>query len=190
METDKFVVVPFNLLPSESDKPIVRYGSTDEVNEQRESIRKQVIPKNNWELSKDIGAMELLRNIGSELIINAFSCNFKVSETQWNDDVEEANYLNRCISDKLRVNPDKPETIAKMKFFITSTEFLGSQYGDCAKTFKQRLGLETDGNMDLWVLRNVVMSPFLTFKDELLKEVMEVFRDVAQKEAEVCCPIP
>lgn len=187
-KASKFVVVPFNMLPSE-----LKEGSTPEdVEEERQKIRDRILKKSNQELMaedakrpEDDKAMKLLRALGSDLNINAFACNFRLSDGTLNDDVEEANYLNKRIVERLSVDEpgDDPTSIP---FFLTSTEFTQTLYGDCATNFKKRLGLTPD-NLDLFVLRNVVMSPFPTER-RFIANLASVFQNVVEEEVEVGYP--
>lgn len=191
MHSENFVVVPFNMLPVESPNHIERYGTSITVQGQQKFITDYIIGKSDLELKHDPVAMELLRNIGSELIINAFACNFFLENSNvWNQDVEESNYLNTCIAQRLRVVPGDMPLINKTQLFITSTIFEEPQYAKCADTFKTRLGL--NGAQDLFVLRNVVMSPFVTSAEtpdeSLLMDLMKVFKKVADEEAMVRRP--
>lgn len=182
---DSFIVVPFNLLPSETAKD----STPAKVEEEREKIRDRILAKSNRELVEedaqrpdDDKAMVLLREIGSDLNINAFALNFRYSDGTVNTDVEEANYLNRRVVERLSV--DSPEDDpTSFEFFLTSTEFVQSQYGKCADTFKRRLQLEVD-KTDLFVLRNVVMSPFPT-DGNFIDNMVKVFRKVVEEEVEV-----
>ena len=158
---DVFIVVPLNMLPSE-----LKEGSTPEdVEAEKQKIRDRIISKSNEEIvsadterSDDDKSMALLRALGSDLNINAFSINWKYADGQINQDVEEANYfLQRCIE---RISVDSPEDDpTTIPFYLTSTTFPQKDYGECAQNFKRRLGLISD-NTDLMVLRNVVMSPW------------------------------
>lgn len=192
METKNFVVVPFNILETEPKDKIERYGTSKAVQDTREYITNSIIGKSDYHLKSDPEAMRMLRTIGSELIVNALSCNFILQgSADWNQDVEEANYFNQCIAQRLRIVPGDLEAINKTEFFITSTVFTRTQYGKCAETFKTRLGLK--GLQDLFLLRNVVMSPFVTTSiapnETLLDALMVVFRNVADEEAVVRGPI-
>ena len=158
---DTFIVVPLNMLPSE-----LKEGSTSEdVEAEKQKIRDRILSKSNAEIvnadaqrPNDDKSMALLRALGSDLNINAFSINWKYADGQVNEDVEEANYfLQRCIE---RISVDSPEDDpTTIPFYLTSTTFPQKEYGDCAQNFKRRLGLIAD-NTDLMVLRNVVMSPW------------------------------
>ena len=180
-----YVVVPLNLLPSERDP-----NSTPALVEQeKQKIRDQILNKSNQELIEedanrleDDKAMKLLRALGSDLNINAFAVNFRYSDGTINDDVEEANYLNRRIAEICSVDTpeDKPGNI---EFFVTSTEFEHEMYGKCAQHFKKRLGLAQD-MQTLFVLRNVLMSPFPT-EGNFVNKMIDIFRKIVEQEVEV-----
>ena len=71
METPDLVVVPFNMLPSEMEP-----GATlADVEREKEFIRKRILNRPNEELVHDTEAMKLVQKLGSDLMINAFSCN-------------------------------------------------------------------------------------------------------------------
>ena len=158
---DTFIVVPLNMLPSE-----LKEGSTTEdVEAEKEKIRDRILSKSNEEIVStdaerpdDDKSMALLRALGSDLNINAFSINWKYANGQVNQDAEEANYfVQRCIE---RISVDSPEDDpTTIPFYLTSTTFPQKDYGECVNNFKRRLGLIED-NTDLMVLRNVVMSPW------------------------------
>ncbi len=185
---DSFIVLPFNMFPSE-----LKTGSTEQdVEEEKQKIRDRILHKSNQEIMaedaerpEDDKAMKLLRALGSDLNINAFACNFRLSDGTLNDDVEEANYLNKRIVERLSVDEpaDDPTSIP---FYLTSTEFTQTLYGECATNFKKRLRLTPD-NLDLFVLRNVVMSPFPTER-KFISNLASCFKDVVQEEVEVCRP--
>lgn len=175
--TTDYIVVPLNLLPSEMRDP----PNSDDVEKEKEYIRKQIIPKSNFELVKDKDAMLLLNELGSDLNINAFAVNFRYPDGTLNTSVEEANWLNRRIFEALSVTEAK-EDPRKIPFYLTSTTFAEADYGECADRFKARLGLE--GKQDLFVLRNVVMSPFTTTHD-FMPVLIKAFTDVVEKEVKV-----
>ncbi|TFK37682.1 PLP-dependent transferase, partial [Crucibulum laeve] len=158
-DTTQCIVVPLNKLRAEPDK--------DAVKEEKEFIRKKILGRSNEDLvnDKDPRVMEELRALGSDLNINAFTCNFRMPNPakpgEWvdNEDVEEANYMNKMIFERLSVT-DVGENPADTPLFITSTTFSESDYGKCVTNFKRRLGLEDESGQDLFVMRNVVMSPF------------------------------
>ncbi|KAK7060546.1 hypothetical protein VNI00_001312 [Paramarasmius palmivorus] len=167
------VVKCLNLLPSEKDPN----STPEQVEAEKQYIRDYIIGKDNSEIAANEKAMVLLNQLGSDLNINAFTCNFRYSDGRINEDIEEANYLNRRVFERLSVtHPD--EDPRDTPFYLTSTVFKGEEYGKCADTLKERLGLK--GDQDLFVLRNVVMSPFSTdgcFVQNLADIFTEVLND-------------
>ncbi|KAI0264692.1 PLP-dependent transferase [Gloeopeniophorella convolvens] len=169
--TTDFIVVPFNRLVHDDDP--------ERLEEEKQFIREGILGKENWEIIRNEKAMAELRAIGSDLNINILSCNFRINGGV-NDDVEEANYLNKRIFDRLSVtSPNKSPS--DHKFFMAATVFSPNEYGICLQNFKRRLGLETDSNLDLFVLRNVVMSPFLSGGDYLPKVVGAVQETIEEE---------
>ncbi|CAL8576841.1 hypothetical protein XPA_002707 [Xanthoria parietina] len=193
-KTTSFICVPLNLLPAER-KAMQDPNTTPEdyaqaLDEEKQKIRERILKKSNQEIvDEDAGratedkAMVLLRALGSDLNINAFALNFRYSDGTINDDVEEANYLNRRVAEVLSV--DSPEDDpTKIPFFLTSTEFDHKGYGVCVQHFKKRLGLVQD-EVSLFVLRNVLMTPFPT-EGNFIDNMVNIFQDVVEKEVEVC----
>ena len=184
-EHDAFVVLPLNELPSE-----VEPGSTPgKVEAERQRIRDQVLQKTNQEIVSDDEhrleedrTLTLLRALGSDLNINAFSTNWRYADGKLNAEVEEANYFNLRVIQRLSV--DSPEDDpTEIPFYLTSTTFELEQYGECAQHFKKRLGLYVD-NEDLVVMRNVVMSPWPT-DGNFIARLIEEFKRVLNEEVQV-----
>lgn len=181
---DSFVCVPFNMLPSELNG--------GDVEAERQRIRDEIISKSNRDIvTEDDGkphaeqTMTLLRQLGSDLNINAFALNWRYADGTLNDDVEEANYLMQRVIE--RVSLDSPDDMpTEIPFYLTSTEFTHELYGSCAANFKKRLQLKEnmDAPHDLFVLRNVVMSPFPS-QNTFLGKMMEGFKEVVEEEVEV-----
>jgi len=114
------------------------------------------------------------------LNINAFACNFRYADGTVNKDISEANYLNRRIFERLSVT-SAGEDPGSVPFYLTSTIFAQKDYGECASYFKKRLQLEGDG--DLFVLRNVVMSPFST-TGNFVQKLADIFQQVLEEEVD------
>ncbi|KAH8880843.1 PLP-dependent transferase, partial [Thozetella sp. PMI_491] len=175
--TSPFICVPFNELPSERDPD----STPEKVEAEKIRIRRDVLRKTNAEIvqedqsrPEDQKTLKLLRQLGSDLNINAFSLNFRYSDGRLNDDVEEANYLMQRVIEALSV--DSPEDDpTKIPLYLTSTEFSDKLYGECKKHFMKRLGL-IDSTQDLMVLRNVVMSPFPT-EGNFIHKLANILRD-------------
>lgn len=174
-----FTVIPFNMLPSE----LADDATEESIEAEKQWIRDNILSASNLEIVTNTStspsgddALTLLRKLGSDLNINAFACNFRYKNGDLNTDVLEANYFMQRIVESLSV--DSPgDDPTKIPLYLTSTEFSTDLYGECAAKFKERLGLK-DGTQDLFVLRNVVMSPFPTEKD-FIAELAGIFKKVA-----------
>ncbi|KAE8327244.1 pyridoxal phosphate-dependent transferase [Aspergillus sergii] len=176
----RYIIIPFNPLPIEK----VGYHSLDpEVDDRRKEIFETVIDKDNAQVSQDKESLNWLRQIGSDLNINAFAINWYRSDGTLNTDLEEANYLMRRVVNRLSITKSSgnPSTIP---LFLTSTQFEPALYGQCAQNFMQRLGLNACAQ-DLWVVRNVVMSPFPTDQD-FIRTIMKELEEVIIEEVEWC----
>ncbi|KAE8376158.1 pyridoxal phosphate-dependent transferase [Aspergillus bertholletiae] len=175
-----YIIIPFNRLPIEKKG----YGSLDPVVEKRrQAIFDKVINKNNAEISQDQDSLNWLREVGSDLNINAFGINWYRSDGTLNDELEEANYLMRRVVNRLSITKSSGKP-SEIPLFLTSTQFEPAMYGQCAQNFMQRLGL-TPCAQDLWVLRNVVMSPFPTDQD-FIRTIMLKLQEVIIEEVEEC----
>ena len=98
MEDDNLLVIPFNMLPAE-----MQPGATlADVEAQKQFIRDRILKPTNSELVKDDEAMQLVGQLGSDLMINAFACNFKING-KLNTSVTEENALNSKIYEKVSV---------------------------------------------------------------------------------------
>ncbi|KAJ7617819.1 PLP-dependent transferase [Roridomyces roridus] len=161
-EKTDFVVVPFNALEDDSHKDIIRQGilgkSTDDIIN-----------------GKDQRSFDVLRTVGSDLNINAFVCNFRVNG-KLNDDVEEANILNRRIAERI-IGARGADGKQTSELIVGGAEFGQREYGECLRNFQRRAGLETDSRQDLFVLRNIVTSPFRTDVKNLADEFQAIVQD-------------
>lgn len=98
-----------------------------------------------------------------------------------NDDVSEANYLNRLIFDRLSVTDLTHHPRLKTPMFLSSTVLRSADYGEeCLGVFKDRAGLERESGMDLFVLRNVVMSPFQAAAG-FVGKLADIFRETLEE---------
>jgi len=169
-----------NQVPSIADDEID--AAEDAIEKQKQQIRDTIIGRANEDLMDDPAAMKLLSQLGSDLNVNAFACNFRINAgTIVNDDVYAANFLNQRILSKLSAPPSG--NIESVPFWLTSTELSQKEYENCATHFKKRLGLR--GDADIFVLRNVVMSPFSTGGRFISEVLVPEFEKVLREETEV-----
>jgi hypothetical protein len=173
------------MLPSEQvDNP-----TEDKIEAEKRRIRREIVEKTNARIVADdqkrpdhLKAMKLMRELGSDLNINAFALNFRHDDGTLNDDIEEANYLMQRVVERLSVDSPTDDP-TKIPLYLTSTEFSNEDYGHCKDHFQKRLGLPPDSPQNLMVLRNVVMSPFPTdgnFTNELARILKEVIIEETQ----------
>ncbi|KAF9895355.1 hypothetical protein FE257_000259 [Aspergillus nanangensis] len=185
-EDDCFVCVPFDMLPSES------LGDRDAVTQEKDRIRADILGKS-YEQTSTLdtegpsspapSAMTLLRQLGSELNINTFALNWRHRDGTLNTDTVAANQLMKRVVKRLSVDSSDTDP-TKIPFYLTSTEFSVQRYGKCVANFKLRLQLEQSAE-NLFVLRNVVMSPF-GWGDFVLRDMMDAFRQIVVEEVEEC----
>ncbi|KAI1431521.1 pyridoxal-dependent decarboxylase domain-containing protein [Xylaria sp. CBS 124048] len=183
--TSPFVCVPFNMLPSERGPE----PTEEKIEAEKQRIRRQIVNKTNAEITQEdqtrpeaAKAMKLMRELGSDLNINAFALNFRHEDGRLNEDVEEANYLMQRVVETLSVDSPTDDP-TKIPLYLTSTEFTDELYGKCKANFMKRLGL-APSSKNLMVLRNVVMSPFPT-DGKFTNKMAKTLYDVATAEAEV-----
>ncbi|KAI9508875.1 PLP-dependent transferase [Russula earlei] len=176
LDHSKLLIVPFRQLPSER----IRNASPRKVDEERRFIKDVLLGCTREELAKDPKACALMRQMGSDLVVNSFSCNFLV-DGAINQDISEANYLNARIYDRLSLK-SMTEKLEDKKIIIMSSVLSQNEYGACLTKFKERLGLR--GKEDLYVLVNVSMSLFIS-PSNFEQVLADAFREVAEEEVEV-----
>ncbi|KAE9392567.1 PLP-dependent transferase [Gymnopus androsaceus JB14] len=146
------------------------------------SFRDTITNRPNYELENDPDAMALVHQLGSDLMINPFACNFHIKEGVINTDVVEASYLNRRLYQRLSIT-SMNDVLNDKPIVIMATEFSQERYGQALTTFKRRMGLV--GNEDLYALSNVSMSPWPT-AGQFLKTIVSDFKTVAEEEIKNC----
>ncbi|ETW81515.1 hypothetical protein HETIRDRAFT_319093 [Heterobasidion irregulare TC 32-1] len=170
------LMVPFRMLPSEM-KPNC---TAKDIDDERRYIRDVILARTRQELAADPHARALMQQLGSDLVVNAFACNFRVNG-KINKDVSEANLLNARIYERLSFHK-LTDKLNDRKVILMSTVFSQKEYGSCLTNYKKRLGLAGDG--DLFALVNVSMSPFaspLNFE----KVLADAFRETAEEEVKI-----
>ncbi|KAE8357466.1 pyridoxal phosphate-dependent transferase [Aspergillus caelatus] len=177
-EDTDLIVVPFNMLPTEQNN-----ASPEAIEKEKTLIEKRILGVSNEDLMRDSVAADLLKDLGSDLMINAFACNFRV-DGEANTDVEEANYLNKRIFKRLSVS-SMYDAVEERPLFITESTFAQDVYGDCLRNYKRRLQLGETAGGDLVSLVNVTMSPWPS-DYPFLRDLAETFKRVANQEVQRC----
>lgn len=175
---DSLIVVPLIRLPSERDG--------GDVAAEKKRIRDEIIGRENQTIVENENSWKLMCELGGDLMINAFACNFKV-DGEVNQDVGEANYLNQWIFAKLSVS-SMTDVVEERPLYLTSSVFNEKAYGECLETFKERLGLSSStfrARGDMRFLVNVTMSPWPT-SPEFMSSMADDFKAVAQQGVKRC----
>lgn len=159
------------------------------VEAEKARIRNEIVGKTNAEIiiedrdrPDELKAIKLMRDLGSDLNINAFALNFRFSDGTVNTDVEEANYLMQRVVKAFSIESPSDDP-TKIPLYLSSTEFSDELYGSCKAHFMKRLQLD-DSTQDLVVLRNVVMSPFPTERS-FIRNLAQIFYDKVEEETAV-----
>lgn len=180
-ETSKLLyVVPFNVLPIEKDKARKTIG---EIEGEKERLADSILRRSFADVIKDKNALDDIESIGSDLMINTFSCNFKLENGELNKDVTEANFLNQRIYDRLSIRRITDD-INQVPVLLVGTVWEQKLYKSCLTQFKSRLGLDSADPTDLHAYSSVAMSPFVM--DNLIQVVGDAFLKVAEEEAQRC----
>ena len=185
-DDDPFIIVPFNRLPGEV------HNNPAETAAEKEFIRKRINGKTNEEIVNDQEALVFLRSIGPDLIINAFSINFKIPDEQgnyltMNKDVNKVNALITTIFNDLNlldiyqlqpvgakpISPMSRFGVQRKPLFFTNSTFANNKYGAAVQSIKNRLQLEHAEQSSLNFLVNTVMDPWPTspqFFDKVIRQ--------------------
>ncbi|KAL0573075.1 hypothetical protein V5O48_008886 [Marasmius crinis-equi] len=181
LDSKSLVVTPFLQLPSE------RAGlSPAEIHEERIRIRDRILLQPNALLEQDDETLQFMQELGSDLMINPFACNFHVNG-KLNADVVEASFLNRRLFKRFSVSRirEGEAGLNEKPLILMPMKFLRGKYGDVLSKFKERMGLvesiEGDVDEELYALSNVSMSPWPT-ANGFLKTMAEAFKRVAEEE--------
>ncbi|GAQ46230.1 group II decarboxylase [Aspergillus niger] len=162
---DDLIVVPFNMLPAEQNGTVP--WSSRPVLEQRNWIRNHIINPPNSDLESDPDTFNRFKEIGSDLMINSFTFNFRINGVP-NKDVIPRRYRDN----------ERP-------LILTETEMSPNTYGDSLETYKERLGLGKEAVGDLKSLVSVTMSPWPSDPD-ILKSMADGLKSMAKEEIERC----
>lgn len=175
---DPFVLVPMQRLPAERSAPAHEAPATIRAGADRELeiIRKYIVPCSNAEILDDPPALELLAELGSDLIIVTYAFNFRLPDGALNPDVSKANALNDAIFSKLSVHyaterqalHPGPVAVPTVPMIVTSSQFTAATYGQpLLESFGRRLGLSPEsiagaGDDGIHFLISTTQDPWVT----------------------------
>ncbi|KAF8887664.1 pyridoxal phosphate-dependent transferase [Gymnopilus junonius] len=171
------IVKTLAMLPSEK-----KGLAQSEIDKEIKYIIDKIVNQPNDEIIHGKEIMKSISELGGDLIITVFACNFRING-RVNEDIKEANLLNRRLFERFSVTKREDDPY-KCDLFVSSTTLEQKTYGVALDKFKERLGLKGDG--DLIVLNLVPMSPFPTAHN-LVKSFSDTFKKAAIEEIEECC---
>lgn len=159
---DIFTVTPFQALPIESEG-----GDKLAVKAQIDFIREHIASKSNAEILADEEALKLFRQLGSDLLIVAYSFNFKHLDGSLNRDQEKLKLFNDLLFDKLSKQRYEGGKIPTMPMIVTASKFTPSIYGqDLLDDYGRRLGIHVESDKEIPFLISTVMNPWVTDTEE------------------------
>jgi hypothetical protein len=155
-----------------------------EVDKETQYIIDNIVNKTNSEIVNNKEVMQKISELGGDLIITVFVCNFHV-EGKVNEEVTEANFLNRRLFERFSVTKRQDDPYTR-ELIVGSTSLDVDTYGVALAKLKERLGLKGGG--DLTVMTLVPMSPFPTAHN-MVKSFADTFKSAALEEIEVCLSV-
>jgi glutamate/tyrosine decarboxylase-like PLP-dependent enzyme len=158
---DPFIIVPFQRLPAQKNG-----GSPEEVKDQYEFIKKEIVPKTNAEIMSNQKAIGLFPELGSDQIIITYAFNFKNPDGTLNTDTDKMNKLNFNIFKALSLAPNHDD-VADVPIMVTQSQFTVDSYGKMlVDDFKSRLGVSDNSDTPVTFLISTTMDPWLTDTSE------------------------
>ena len=176
-DSNILIVTPMKMLQAERENP----PDPNKVKTEKEKIM-GLLKLSDCEL--EARKNELL-NWGSDLMINAFACNFYI-DGKPNTDVVEANYLNNRLYTRLSIRKLE-DNIHARPLILYSTRFQQKSYGPSLTRFRSRLRLDPTDDEDLVALCNTSMSPF-PIANGLVANITDAFKKIAEEEIQVLFP--
>jgi hypothetical protein len=186
-EEDPFVIIPFQRLPVQREKPD---WSDEDVNKELRHIEENIVGKTDDQLidylrNGDDELRRWFRNLGSDQVIVSYAFNFK-RDRVLNSDVETLNQLNSAIFGRLSIlepDPDRRDP----PLFVTSSSYDPASYGTkTVDLFKRRLGIHDDTGEPVNVLISTTMDPWLTdtAQGNIIPKLIGELREVVLEEVE------
>ena len=174
-EDPNLIVKTLVMLPSEKEGL-----PQSDIDAETRYIIDNIVNQPNSEIINNPEVMKKISQLGGDLIITVFACNFHIGD-QVNENVTEANFLNRRMFERFSVTHRDQDPYTR-ELIVGSTSLEEASYGVALEKYKERLGLKGAG--DLTVMTLVPMSPFPTAHN-LVKSFADTFKQAAQEMIEV-----
>lgn len=133
----------------------------------KEFIKTHIIGKHNEEIAKDMDAMELLRQIGTDVLINCFIVNIK-----GNQNINIINTLNEKIFDLFSIQTPEKAKANTVEYILMMSGLNTSVYEEPLFHIKEKWKVEFKQAKQVNCLINTIMNPWPTtygFIDVIMK---------------------
>ena len=143
-------------------------------------IKTHIIGRDNEEIARDPDAMAALRQLGPDVLINAFTVNYKDSTGHWNTGVENCNTLNTNIFNRFFLVKDETKDV---ELILTSSGLNSDEYEKPLSRVCGQLGLEipSGDNYSVTFLINTILQLWPTTHN-YLKTVTDAFKQGVEAE--------
>jgi hypothetical protein len=183
----RFTIGLFQMLPAELDR-----RPPEEVQKQKEYIRQKFVLANNKDLTallkKDDDARQLFVELGSDLLIVAYSFNFFGDDGTLNNDADKMNCLNDKVFEICSITEPIQDLNSK-RLIVTSSRFDPAVYGqEFVDDYAFRvMGTKPPLGVPIQFLISTTMGPWATAAgsdgasnlDGFLEKVEEALREAA-----------
>ncbi|ACL03319.1 peptidase S10 serine carboxypeptidase [Desulfatibacillum aliphaticivorans] len=177
-DKDNFKIEPIVPLPDQIALPGGK-ASIQGESAIKAFIRQNIIGKSNEEIARNPDAMAALKQLGPDVLINAFTVNFKNAAGSWNTDVDSCNTLNTNIFNRFSLVSDSGKDV---DLILTSSNLGNGEYQKPLHRVCQNLQLdEPKGEYSLTFLINTILQPWPTTHG-FLETITSVFRDGVEEE--------
>ena len=162
-DDDSFIVEMYSRIPKNIIDALGGVANT------KTFLRQRIVDASNEDILSNPKLLEILRNVGPDLSINAFAINFKDQNGALNTSIETANKIMNLLFQDLdmayMINSDNPIQklgVQRKPLFFTSSEFETNAYGKSVGDLKARLGFDPMSDVPLSFLVNTVLDPWQT----------------------------
>ncbi|KAL4238900.1 hypothetical protein ACF0H5_003607 [Mactra antiquata] len=126
-------------------------------------IEERILYKEFVDLQKDRDAMEFLKNVGPDTLVNAFAVNLK-----GNTNLDLCNKITFEVFRRLSHTRTKEDEVYRIPLILRSSKLHPMKFGVAVKQFKERLGLPRESEGDLTFLINSVINPWIAQPNKII----------------------
>jgi vitellogenic carboxypeptidase-like protein len=171
-EEDNFRIEPLIPLPEklyDASGQVLANGTEEIIN----YIKINLIGKTNEELAAP-ESLAVLQQIGSDVLINSFTVNFKVNGI-WNQDLALMNQFNTKLAELFSITTPEQAEADKADFILTSSTLTADEYRVPLARIYKNLGIKPSGDGSVNFLINTILQPWPT-THEFIQTIMSAFK--------------